>query len=58
MIRNWHAAAACAGVAAAAFVGLSLIWLRQVEESDAIVAEARRVLPDEGGASLAVGDEL
>jgi hypothetical protein len=35
-----------AGVTAIAFGGLYVVWLRRIDESDAIVAEALRVLPD------------
>jgi hypothetical protein len=48
IIRNWEALAASAGVTAIAFAGLYVVWLRRIEESDAIVAEALRVLPDSG----------
>jgi Na+/proline symporter len=48
IIRNWKALAASAGVTAIAFAGLYVVWLRRIEESDAIVAEALRVLPDSG----------
>jgi Na+/proline symporter len=48
IIRNWEALAMSAGVTAFAFAGLYVVWLRRIDESDAIVAEALRVLPDAG----------
>jgi hypothetical protein len=46
IIRNWEALAVSAWVTAIAFAGLYVVWLRRIDESDAIVAEALRVLPD------------
>jgi hypothetical protein len=48
IIRNWEALTVSAGVTAIAFAGLYLVWLRRIDESDAIVAEALLVLPDSG----------
>jgi len=46
IIRNWQALALGAGLTAIAFAGLYVVWLRHIDESDAIVAEALRVFPD------------
>ena len=46
VIRNWEAFVASAGVTAIALAGLYVVWLKRIDESDAIVAEALRVLPD------------
>lgn len=44
LIRNWDAAIMCTVIGAVAFAGMYAIWLRRIDESDAIVAEAKRLL--------------
>jgi hypothetical protein len=51
IIRNWEALAVSVAVTAIAFAGLYVVWLRRIEESDAIVAEAQRVLPKTNSSS-------
>jgi Na+/proline symporter len=46
LIRNWQSLAWCAVIMLAAFAGLFAIWLRRIEESDAIASEARSLLGD------------
>jgi hypothetical protein len=43
VIRNWHDMFACLAIALAALAGLYWVWLRRIDESDAIVAETREV---------------
>jgi hypothetical protein len=45
VMRHWEALAASAAIMALAFAALSIVWLRRINESDAIAAEALRVLP-------------
>jgi len=43
LTRNWPDFAACTAIMAASFAGLYFVWLRHVDESDAIVAESERL---------------
>jgi len=42
--RNWQDFAVCGGIMASSFLGLYAVWLRRIDESDEIVAEAQRLL--------------
>jgi hypothetical protein len=53
LIRNWGAFAACGSIAACAFTGLYVVWLRRIDESDVIIAEAKRRVPVRRAANLA-----
>jgi hypothetical protein len=44
VIRNWNDMLACLAIALASLTGLYWAWLRRVDESDAIVAEARQAV--------------
>jgi Na+/proline symporter len=43
LIRNWPGFAVCGSIASGAFIGLYFVWLRRIDESDAIVAEAQHL---------------
>lgn len=43
VIRNWNDMFACLAIALAALIGLYWVWLRRIDESDAIVADTRQV---------------
>jgi hypothetical protein len=43
-MRHWTALAWCAGIMLAAFASLYAIWLRRIDESDGLAADARALL--------------
>jgi hypothetical protein len=43
VIRNLNDMFACLAIAFAALTGLYWVWLRRIDESDAIVADTRQV---------------
>ena len=44
VVRNWKWGFICLGISLVAYAGLYLVWLRRIDESDAIVADAHRLL--------------
>jgi hypothetical protein len=48
LTRNWPDLAACTAIMTACLAGLYFVWLRRIDESDAIAGEAKRLLSRSG----------